>query len=347
MMNFYILLMYPPGPFKGASFHFDRGLGGWYHSYPVMMKIYNRFGWEMPVVKLVWKDEVSKGDAFGFARIQEPNRLRDRVHCHKDFSEVFWVEQGQGIHLINGQKIPLAAGDVVLMRPHDTHNFEPVDEAGFRFVNVTFKSSTIQYLKNRYFKDVKDFYDAKAKLPLKKAMSKSLKRWMEDAVPALAQAPRTRLEIETFLLALFHGLFFPPITMKLEICPDWIKYACENIRKPEHFSKGVQAFMQLAGRSPEHVARETKRWLGKTPTELVNVARLDYAAQQLSKGQTKINDIALEASFDNLAHFYRLFRKQFGTTPRTYRLRTQYGFPPEPPFPPYFKSEFVAPRSQR
>jgi AraC-like DNA-binding protein len=93
------------------------------------------------------------------------------------------------------------------------------------------------------------------------------------------------------------------------------------------------------------VARETKKWIGKTPTELVNMARLDYASQQLVQSHAKISDIAMDIGFNNLAHFYRLFRMQFGVTPRLYRLRNQYGFPIEPPYPPYFKPEFVMPKT--
>nr|MBA3710432.1 AraC family ligand binding domain-containing protein [Planctomycetota bacterium] len=37
-------------------------------------------------------------------------------HTH-EFAEVFWCESGSGLHHINGQTIPLEAGDVVFMRP--------------------------------------------------------------------------------------------------------------------------------------------------------------------------------------------------------------------------------------
>jgi AraC family transcriptional regulator, dual regulator of chb operon len=299
----------------------------------------------MMLTDLLWKDEVAPGDAFGFARVVEPNRLRDRLHRHKDFGEVFWVEQGKGIHLVNDARLPLETDDVVLIRPQDIHNFEASDNIGFRFVNVTFPLSTLNYLKSRYFREGDDFYGTRPKYPTKRKLSTSLKRWMEEAVPALAQAPRTRLEIEAFLLTLFHGLFFPSVNNKLETCPDWIKLACVGIRSQENFSQGIQAFIRLAGRSKEHVARETKKWIGKTPTELVNLARLEHAAQQLANSTAKISDIAMDIGFNNLAHFYRLFRSQFGVTPRLYRLRNQYGFPVEPPYPAYFKPEFVAPRT--
>jgi AraC family transcriptional regulator, dual regulator of chb operon len=298
----------------------------------------------MTPVILLWKDEVAPGDAYGFARVLEPNKLRDRLHKHRDFAEVFWVEHGKGIHVINDTRVPLATGDIVLMRPGDTHNFEPVDEVGFRIVNVSFPLSTLNYLKNRYFKRMPGFYTPKEVNPTQMQLTRSLKRWMEDSIAALAKAPRTRIELESFLLTLFHGLFYPSVDNRLETCPDWIKAACERIRDPKFFAGGIQSFVSLAGRSKEHVARETKKWLGKTPTELVNEARLDYAAQQLMEGHIQISEIALNAGFNNLTHFYRLFRVQFGTTPRIFRLRNQYGFPVEPPYPPYFKPEFVQPR---
>jgi len=105
--------------------------------------------------------------------------------------------------------------------------------------------------------------------------------------------------------------------------PEWLAQAIEKIRDPQNFVGGTLQFAALAARSAEHVARETKKHLGVTPTDLVNDARLDYAAMQLETSTKKIIEISTTCGFENLGHFYKLFQKKFGKSPRKYRLYHQ------------------------
>jgi AraC family cel operon transcriptional repressor len=85
----------------------------------------------------------------------------------------------------------------------------------------------------------------------------------------------------------------------------------------------VQGLARLAGRSPEHVARQLRACAGLRPVDLVTEARIDHATARLALSEMPILDIALECGFDSLSHFYRVFRRKRGETPRAYRLRSQ------------------------
>lgn len=76
-----------------------------------------------------------------------------------------------------------------------------------------------------------------------------------------------------------------------------------------------------AGRSPEHVCRQARRHLGLTPTQYVNRIRIQHAATLLAGTGRRLPDVASECGFENLSCFHRLFRLQYGTTPRAYRMR--------------------------
>jgi AraC family cel operon transcriptional repressor len=102
--------------------------------------------------------------------------------------------------------------------------------------------------------------------------------------------------------------------------PDWLADALPQFGKPEHFAEGTAALARLAGRSPEHVAREVRRWTGKTPTDLLNEARLVWAARRLAAGDARIVNLAIDCGFESLGHFYVLFKKRFGLTPHKYRM---------------------------
>lgn len=104
--------------------------------------------------------------------------------------------------------------------------------------------------------------------------------------------------------------------------PDWLLAALQRFpEKTESIGGGTRALAKLAGRSPEHVSRTLRQWTGLTPLEWVTGVRLRRAAAKLRVGNRKVLDIASECGFESLGHFYRLFSKEFGTSPGAYRMQ--------------------------
>ena len=73
------------------------------------------------------------------------------------------------------------------------------------------------------------------------------------------------------------------------------------------------------GCSPSHFMRWFRKMTGQSFTEYLNEHRLSAAAEALRSGNDTILAIAEQCGFDNLSYFNRLFKKQSGITPRTYR----------------------------
>ena len=73
------------------------------------------------------------------------------LHTHTGFTEVFWVEKGSGLHVVNGQRVALHAGDLVLMRESDRHGFAGMDGHPLVLVNVAFDARILPQLRRRYF----------------------------------------------------------------------------------------------------------------------------------------------------------------------------------------------------
>ncbi|WP_414705244.1 helix-turn-helix domain-containing protein [Pseudobacteroides sp.] len=72
---------------------------------------------------------------------------------------------------------------------------------------------------------------------------------------------------------------------------------------------------QLSQKKP----RVFKQFLNMTPTEYINNLRLKYAKHLLLTTKISVIDISLEAGFDNLSHFYHLFKEQMKTPPTQLR----------------------------
>jgi AraC family transcriptional regulator, dual regulator of chb operon len=271
--------------------------------------------------------EVPEEDAFGFHKGQlpwdDPN-VFEHIHTHKGFGEIMWIESGHGTHFINGQEQPLGPGDILIIRPADVHTFQAAKGEYLDFVNISVPDRTLNYLKKRYFSKGSAVFDPKAALPYHGRTTGEQRKKLGSALYALTIGGRTGLDIEAFLINLFRDLLNPVEEKKLVIRPQWLENACSLIKRPENLVAGVPRFIRLAGRSREYVARETKKWLGVTPTELVNQARLAVVAARLadkSASDSKVYDLALESGFKSLSNFYVLFEKHYQVTPHQYRQK--------------------------
>jgi len=243
------------------------------------------------------------------------------MHTH-DFPEVFWIESGRAIHEINGVGKKLSSGDVVFIRPADRHQLLTADSEGFEMVNVAFPVAVLTDLHRRHA-EVRSLHSLTALEPKTLKLSSFQIRSLSEEVRKLASGPTSRMAIERLLLGIYLIAAAPPTSSALEALPDWLARACQEIERPENFLKGIPAFMRLCARSPEHVARTCRSTLGKSPTDIVNAAKLNFAARELRIGTKTILEIALESGFNNLAHFYELFKASQGETPRRYRLACQ------------------------
>jgi len=88
--------------------------------------------------------------------------------------------------------------------------------------------------------------------------------------------------------------------------------------KPENYIAGLPKLLELAHSSQEHLTREFRRHLDLSPTEFINMKRLNYAAELIIEGKMEITEICYACGFNNLSHFYHCFKKQYGCAPKKF-----------------------------
>ena len=257
-------------------------------------------------------------DVCRFSRWEYPYRESNPpLHTHT-FHEIFWVEQGEGRHLINGKWRPLPPGMLIMIRPEDIHGFSSItDNDPVCFCNFAFKSELWHKLKSEHYARREAWFDIEEIEPREFQLSVAQIERLRLMAYDLESGSCDTLTSEAFLISvisLLSNSLHPRQNM-----PDWMEFACRHIAERSHFLGGTAEFARLAGRSAEHVAREVKRVLKKTPTDIVNEARMNYASQQLSTTMLSIVDIAAECGIENLGHFYKIFRRRFGVSPSRYR----------------------------
>src|SRR5216110_797858 len=77
----------------------------------------------------------------------------------------------------------------------------------------------------------------------------------------------------------------------------------------------IEALAREVGLSPAHFARAFKQTLARAPHQYMLARRLERARQLLETTSASLSDIAQRTGFADQAHFTRLFKRAFGTTP--------------------------------
>jgi len=264
-------------------------------------------------------DYVRPDEAFHFARKRLATRFPDRAHDH-DFFEVFLIESGRTAHWINGETQTLEPGHLAFVRPNDTHAFRADKSAGCQIINVMFRRETAEHLAKRYRDAISGkFFDATSRLPDMHSLGSARFARAINVAQQLQTAHRSLVRIEEFLLVLTNRVADQSSGVSMA-SPRWFAEACSAAQSQEVFSKGGAGLIEAAGRSHEHVCRTCKSVTGLTPSEYINQIRIEYAAHMLRSDERSIDDVVEACGFDNNSYFYRLFRRQYGTTPRQYRL---------------------------
>lgn len=258
-------------------------------------------------------------EAFHFARKDLAKRFPAAAHDH-DYFEVFLIESGRTSHWINGKSQILEPGQLMFLRPSDVHAFCADKKLGCRIINVMFRRDTADHLASRYKSSVGgQFFDSSDALPELHMLGQARFARAVNVAQQLQTSGRSLARIEEFLLFLTNRVAHHGIENRSS-SPRWFAEACNAAQSPDVFRQGASGFISSAGRSSEHVCRTCKSVTGLTPSEYINRIRIEHAAQLLRSDEASIDDVVRECGFENTSYFYRLFRRQFGTTPKAYRM---------------------------
>ena len=76
-----------------------------------------------------------------------------------------------------------------------------------------------------------------------------------------------------------------------------------------------------------YLSTQFRREVGKTVTEYVTERRMDLAARLLLTSGLQIQTVAQHCGMSDVNYFSKLFKKQFGVTPRQYRAENRRYMP--------------------
>jgi len=128
----------------------------------------------------------------------------------------------------------------------------------------------------------------------------------------------TVIETKGILLQLF-SRFLEKASFKQEILDTRIAKAIRHIRENINRNIGIDELASISCLTNDHLIRLFKKEMQCTPIQYINQKKIEKAQLMLTIGNQLIKEISYGLSFENLAYFYRLFRRFTGMTPGQYR----------------------------
>jgi len=254
------------------------------------------------------------------------DQLTTELHKH-DFYEIFLVTEGNLYHHINGQRLLLDEGSLVFIRPDDAHFYEPNGDQHCELINLAFLRGTLSAL-TAFLCLTTDDPLLVAGLPPMAVLTAAERTDLQAQLVGWGRSMTTDKfracqQLRTLLAHIIMDYFIVRAEKFASDAPSWLIEVCQQMQRKTHVIEGRAALMRLAGRSPEYVGRAFKAYLGVTPSQFINDLRLDYAGDLLLNTDHSVTDICYEVGFENLSHFYRLFKQRWTCTPQQYRKQNR------------------------
>ena len=247
----------------------------------------------------------------------------NELHSH-DFIEFFYILKGDCNHNYNGTFVHLQAGDAYLLVPKDKHQFlesENVKQLLHRDIIFT----------TDFFKKVCDSYnDTLYEDILNKVYKLNFQLSSEEISKIEAMIPNliVNLSEKQYILTakviakLIINLIIEKNMTLTNTYPDWLIQII-NITSSSHIETiSLSKFIETLPYSYSYICHKFKEYIGTTMTDYYNHQKIKYAYSLLKTTNYSIDEVCNKIGFNNISHFYNLFKKYYKTTPNKIRKNT-------------------------
>ncbi|QIC16988.1 transcriptional regulator ChbR [Providencia vermicola] len=238
------------------------------------------------------------------------------LHQH-DYYEYTIVLTGRYYQQVNGRKVLLERGDFVFLPIGSSH--ESFYEFGAtRIFNVGIRKAFFE----SYFSPLlPSFFVASQAYSLKSEFM----AYIESVIASLNFRDSEFNEfIEVVTFNVVNRLRHYRERKLHDDTPQWLKNTIEEMHEIAMFNEhALENMVAITGKSQEYLTRATKRYYGKTPMQLINDIRINFAKKQLEITNYSITDIAFESGYSSPSLFVKKFKEATSLTPSEYRKSLQ------------------------
>lgn len=243
-----------------------------------------------------------------------PNRINNTCNWHENI-EILLVTQGTGVIQNNEDRLPVQAGDLVVVNANSLHSVSSIDEMHYLCLIIDRSFCLANHFDSNNVRFAPLIRDEKIN---------GLIEAFQQEFTAPAQTPYRVMALRAYALQIMLLLCRcygkaedePPADSRLMAS---IKQAIGYIRSESHQDLSLEDIAAFAGLSKYYFAREFRRITGYSVVTYLNLVRCDKAKGLLAERNMTIGEISRSCGFDNQSYFTRTFRAYAGKTPSEYR----------------------------
>lgn len=236
------------------------------------------------------------------------------LHQH-DYYEFTVVLTGRYYQDINGKRVLLERGDFVFI-PLGSHHQSFYEFGATRILNVGISKA---FFEQHYLPLLPPRFVASQVYQIKNEFL----TYIESVIASLNFRNgefNEFLEVVTFYIV--NRLRHHRESEVNTDVPVWLKITVEKMHDKARFGdKALANMILLSGKSQEYLTRATQRHYGKTPMQIINEIRVDFAKKQLEITNYSVTDIAFESGYSSPSMFIKNFKKLTSFTPKHYRKK--------------------------
>lgn len=264
-------------------------------------------------------EEILNSRGYHAAETVLSNGLETYRHTH-EFYEIFITKEGEMYHCCNRRRDLLPQNTLCLVKPEDVHSFQRGQCKSVYFMNLAFSRELFEKGQSVWQQFCGGNVEAAGSLvtlpgSLSQAVSSRILYLMKH-MAGEGEIPWENIVLGILLDAL---TCLQKLKTSRESVPGWLEAACHEMQKKENYMAGLKRFVEVSGKSQEHLNRMMKQHYGRTPTEYMNSIRLEQAAFLLRTTDEGVLNIMLECGFNNVSYFNQRFKEEYGITPTRYR----------------------------
>lgn len=253
------------------------------------------------------------------------------MHWHEEI-EITYIEQGNGIYDVDLEEFPVTSGDILVVPPKALHASHLEQDKGIRTLTFVFHLNMLNSLLTdacaiKYFAPL---IHGEFATPIVVHKNTEGYDYIMKAFFQLHDSYKEKkacyeLAVKSHLMLLFYEMFHHNVFVKkggeqrihhtAELLKNVINYIHTNYA--ERIT--VADLASLCDFSEYHFMRFFKTHVGMTCIDYINNYRLDVASVMLKESEASVMEIALDAGFNNISYFNKVFKSKFQLTPSQYR----------------------------
>jgi AraC-like DNA-binding protein len=264
-------------------------------------------------------------------RPSHPHDVTGKDHYH-DFCELVLVLSGRGMHVLEGESFPVAAGNVFMVQGRQVHSFR--DREGLVLVNIMYDPLRLP-LPVGLLRRLPGYSALFMLEPSFRSVHRFLSRLHLDRNDlGAAEALAERIELESKHAQPGHEAVLLGLLMELMVFLSR-RYGESDVRESRallEMGKLISTLEQrfnepwtlaqmtrIARVSRTNLLRVFRQATGKSPIDYLIGLRIEAAKRLLRQNSRSMTEIALETGFGDSNYFARQFRLVTGRTPTEFR----------------------------